>query len=84
MIRTLAVVSALAVAAAQVLVAAPAMAAGPIDDAIAGPWRSAANKARDQYRHPAATLKFFGVKPGLTVVEVGPGLTPKNLRVAAG
>jgi predicted methyltransferase len=69
MIRTLAVVSALAVAA----IAAPAMAAGPIDDAIAGPWRSAANKARDQYRHPAATLKFFGVKPGQTVVEVGPG-----------
>jgi len=69
MIRTFAVCSALAVAT----IAAPAMAAGPIDAAIAGPWRSAANKARDQYRHPAQTLKFFGVKPGQTVVEIGPG-----------
>jgi predicted methyltransferase len=69
MIRTLALVSALAVAA----IAAPAIAAGPFDAAVAGPWRSDANKARDQYRHPAATLTFFGVKPGQTVVEIGPG-----------
>ena len=68
MIRTLAVVSALAVAA----VAAPALAAGPFDAAIAGAWRSDANKARDQYRHPAETLKFLGVKPADTVVEISP------------
>lgn len=41
--------------------------------AIAAPNRSAANRARDTYRHPAETLAFFGVKPGDTVVEVGPG-----------
>jgi predicted methyltransferase len=52
--------------------AAPAV-AGPIEDAIAGSWRKPADKARDQYRHPAQTLKFFGVKPGQTVVEVSPG-----------
>ncbi len=69
MIRMLTVVSALAVAA----ISAPAIAAGPFDAAIAGPWRSEANKARDQYRHPAQTLTFFGVKPGQTVVEIGPG-----------
>jgi len=31
------------------------------------------DKARDGYRHPAQTLNFFGVKPGQTVVEYGPG-----------
>lgn len=31
------------------------------------------DKARDVYRHPAETLAFFGVKPGQTVVEYGPG-----------
>lgn len=41
--------------------------------AIAAPHRSAANKARDAYRHPAETLAFFGVKPTDTVVEISPG-----------
>ena len=29
--------------------------------------------ARYQYRHPAETLEFFGIEPGMTVVEVLPG-----------
>ena len=41
--------------------------------AIAGDWRSDANRARDQYRHPAETLAFFGLAPGQTVVEITPG-----------
>jgi predicted methyltransferase len=41
--------------------------------AVAAPSRTAANRARDQYRHPAETLAFFGVKPGDTVVELWPG-----------
>ena len=41
--------------------------------AVASPTRSAANVARDAYRHPAETLSFFGVKPGDTVVEIWPG-----------
>jgi predicted methyltransferase len=54
--------------------AVPALAA-PADMAtvLAGPQRSAANKARDVYRHPADTLAFFGLKPTMTVVEVSPG-----------
>jgi predicted methyltransferase len=40
---------------------------------IAGPQRSAANKARDPWRHPFDTLEFWGVQPGLTVVEIDPG-----------
>ena len=39
---------------------------------IAG-HRSDKNKQRDQYRHPKETLEFFGVKPGMTVVEIAPG-----------
>ncbi len=35
--------------------------------------RRAADSARDQYRHPAETLAFFQVKPGMTVVDVVPG-----------
>ena len=30
-------------------------------------------KARYEYRHPAQTLTFFGIEPGMTVVEVLPG-----------
>lgn len=30
-------------------------------------------KARYKYRHPRETLEFFGVKPGMTVVEALPG-----------
>ena len=44
-----------------------------LEHVVAGPHRSAANRARDQYRHPVETLTFFGVKPSDTVVECGPG-----------
>ena len=30
-------------------------------------------KARYQYRHPKETLEFFGIEPGMTVVEALPG-----------
>jgi predicted methyltransferase len=35
--------------------------------------RSAEDKARDVYRNPAETLAFFGVEPGMSVVETLPG-----------
>ncbi|QJE01539.1 class I SAM-dependent methyltransferase [Massilia forsythiae] len=41
--------------------------------AIAGSHRSAANAARDNWRHPYETLTFFGIKPDMTVVELSPG-----------
>jgi predicted methyltransferase len=44
-----------------------------IDAVLAGEHRSAKNKARDKYRHPAETLEFFGVQPGITVIEIWPG-----------
>lgn len=46
--------------------------ADPIGAAVAAPSRTAANVARDQYRHPRETLAFFGVKPDQTVVEYAP------------
>jgi predicted methyltransferase len=41
--------------------------------AVASPTRTAANVARDRYRHPIETLSFFGLKPTDTVVEIWPG-----------
>lgn len=41
--------------------------------AVKAPSRTETNVARDQYRHPAETLAFFGVKPTDTVVEIWPG-----------
>lgn len=37
------------------------------------PTRSDANLARNDARHPAETLNFFGLKPDMTVIEIGPG-----------
>lgn len=44
----------------------------PIAAAVAAPTRTPANLARDHYRHPAETLRFFGVKPSDNVVEIWP------------
>jgi predicted methyltransferase len=41
--------------------------------AVSGPHRSAANRARDPWRHPAETLAYWGVRPGVTVLEISPG-----------
>jgi predicted methyltransferase len=41
--------------------------------AVASEHRSAANKMRDEYRHPQQTLEFFGLKSNMTVVEITPG-----------
>ena len=40
-----------------------------IEKAVAGDWRSADNKARDVYRHPVEALSFWGLKPGMTVLD---------------
>lgn len=44
-----------------------------LQDAVAGAWRPAADKARDPARHPVESLEFWGLKPGQTVVEFWPG-----------
>lgn len=44
-----------------------------LQQAVAGHWRSDANRARDRYRHPVETLQFFGIRPNMTVIELAPG-----------
>jgi len=43
-----------------------------LDQLIAGPQRTEANRARDVYRHPKETLLFFGLRPEMSVVEIWP------------
>lgn len=47
--------------------------AAKLDRVLAGNWREAKNTARDRYRHPQATLEFFGLKPGMSLIEITPG-----------
>jgi predicted methyltransferase len=67
----------LALVAALSVLPMMANAATPEDKAlktaIAGKWRLHANAARDQYRHPYETLTFWGLKPGMKVIEIEPG-----------
>lgn len=41
--------------------------------AATGAHRSAENIERNNYRHPVETLKFFGIKSDMTLVEISPG-----------
>jgi predicted methyltransferase len=38
--------------------------------------RSADAKSRDQYRHPVESLTFWGLKPGMAILEIQPGSNP--------
>ena len=65
-------------AAAALLVATPGFAADSALSAQLAPildseLRSDSHRARDQYRHPSATLAFFEIEPGQSVVEIWPG-----------
>jgi predicted methyltransferase len=44
-----------------------------IEQAVAGSWRSADAKSRDVYRHPVEALSFWGLAPGMTILELQPG-----------
>jgi predicted methyltransferase len=52
--------------------AAPA-AEDPLLSAVNSDARSAEDKSRDQYRHPQEALAFWGLQPGMTILEVQPG-----------
>lgn len=43
-----------------------------IREILAGSHRSAEDRARDAARRPLETLTFFGIHPGMTVVEIWP------------
>lgn len=44
-----------------------------LQSVVAGDWRSPEERARDRYRHPADSLSFWGLAPGMTIVEIEPG-----------
>jgi predicted methyltransferase len=44
-----------------------------IEQAVSGSWRSADAKARDAARHPSTALAFWGLKPGMSILEIQPG-----------
>ena len=81
--RSFALVCAVALTAGSVVASTGALAASApvpsgsaavsLDQAIAGNWRTDASRSRDRYRHPQATLQFFGLRPQQTVIEITPG-----------
>lgn len=44
-----------------------------LDKVLAGPQRTAEERARDVYRHPKETLQFFGIDRGTRIIEITPG-----------
>ncbi len=49
------------------------VAEGSLRAVVESEARPAAQRARDRYRHPLETLRFFGLAPDMTVVEIWPG-----------
>jgi predicted methyltransferase len=45
---------------------------GTLEWALSGDWRI--DPQRDEWRHPLETLRFWGLGPGMTVLEVYPGV----------
>lgn len=66
---------------AAALLATPALAAAEpapatvakLERAIDSPLRTPESRARDAQRHPRETLLFFGLEPGMRVLELWPG-----------
>lgn len=44
-----------------------------LEEVVAGSWRQAADRARDVHRHPVESLRFWGLAPGMTLLEIQPG-----------
>ena len=71
--RTSGALALLLTAAAAVNAVAAEAVPDPLAAAIASPARTPKFAARDVYRHPLETLRFFGLRPDQTVVEIWPG-----------
>ncbi|HEX6638629.1 MAG TPA: methyltransferase domain-containing protein [Steroidobacteraceae bacterium] len=72
-LRTLAAGAALGVMMLAGASTATAKADQAIEAAVSGNWRTADAKARDAERHPVQALDFWGLKPGMTILELQPG-----------
>jgi predicted methyltransferase len=64
---------ALAVATVGSWAAGPPSAGTALQAAVTGSWRSAEARERDQWRHPVESLEFWGLQPGMSILEVQPG-----------
>jgi predicted methyltransferase len=64
---------ALAVATVGSWAAGPPSAGTALQAAVMGSWRSAEARERDQWRHPVESLEFWGLQPGMSILEVQPG-----------
>jgi len=53
--------------------AAPATDDKALQAAVQGDWRTDEARARDKYRHPIESLTFWGLQPGMTILEIKPG-----------
>lgn len=71
MLKLTSILGAAALAVGGVLAGSAAADEARLEQALAD--RPEALKARDQYRHPKETLTFFGIEPGMTVIDVLPG-----------
>jgi len=61
------------IASVLIAIALPAVAGdAQLSAAVASHQRASENTVRDRFRHPAASLAFWGLKPGQTVVEIAP------------
>jgi len=50
------------------------VAADPVlAEVVAGDWRTPEAKSRDASRHPVESLTFWGLKPGMSILEIQPG-----------
>ncbi len=65
------------IATLVLLAASPASAESParidLEQAVRNPARSTNFVARDKYRHPLEELRFAGVRPDATLIEIWPG-----------
>ncbi len=59
--------------AATLALAVTSVNADPITEAVKSEHRGADAKARDEYRNPQQTLRFFGIEPDMKVIEIWPG-----------
>ena len=46
---------------------------GVLIETVSGTWRTPANVERDKFRKPIDALAFWGLKPGMTILELSPG-----------
>ncbi len=46
---------------------------GVLIETVSGTWRTPANVERDKHRKPILALTFWGLKPGMTILELSPG-----------